>query len=839
ELAKRGLQRQREARERVIKRAVARGEMGLFVTDAMVRQEMSRQAVELMHGKVDVNLCRAAIKRLEQAVVLRKKFEVKARAHFRRWASKRIMRGWRRWAALKADGMDRKLMTGYKGGERLRYNVHKVAAFARRREMLGVFLAWARKSSQLAIATRMQRKKLTEVMAGVFDTWRSDMKKSKQITVGMWADFSLKDLGEPFRMWYIFTDFSKKQTKEQERLLKLFRRAKNRKKVLFILKAWKHLAVYGRIEGMYTRSQLMASLAEQKEHTLRLVGKVDDLAGGLGDMEELAMEYRSQMIIRQRETSEREDGMDRQSMALHHAEQEIARLQCLLDSAAGVAPHICKAIHKVAPGFGFKERGLQPFTRARVEAMEQEVEDKVQELVAQRTLMMQADAANNKQSGDGGLPSESNTAKGGHSTPSSPRLSGSPRTAAAAAAARLVPTADAQTQARLPADPEAAARAAVAAAALAQGIRPPVLPRELARLDRVEWVLRRTSVAEVAARLKRQREQEELHKGSEGGDRPAAGRRPEERQGKAWSSSSAGSSTQQVVRGDDRDKQGSGNEQNGGGGGGGGGSGAPLIENGSTAAAAVVSGASSPPPTIGAIGETAAVVATASAAPPQPSGDGGDGGDGGGGTEGGWMPTSTPTIINALRHRGRVGDDSTGEDEEDDGTEDDVADRLAGIFEFLRSGNSLLLPPDLREDWDSRPDLGLGLLSADDHTDDLVRRYNSAPSPSLSRPATTTAADNNNKNGGLSYNFTASGGSGKGISTWVKGLCREARGGNGEPMTYHDLRMALTATAPRGRRSETTNDMLERRLVERRNRADAMTVALWGNDRQDAAENLY
>lgn len=29
----------------------------------------------------------------------------------------------------------------------------------------------------------------------------------------------------------------------------------------------------------------MASLAEQKDHTLRLMGKVDELAGGLGDME--------------------------------------------------------------------------------------------------------------------------------------------------------------------------------------------------------------------------------------------------------------------------------------------------------------------------------------------------------------------------------------------------------------------------------------------------------------------------------------------------------------------------------------------------------------------------
>lgn len=71
------------------------------------------------------------------------------------------------------------------------------------------------------------------------------------------------------------------------------------------------------------------------------------------------MEYRSQMIARQKETTEREGGMDRQTMALHHAEQEIVRLQCLLASAAEVAPHVCKAIHNVAPEFDFKERGLQ------------------------------------------------------------------------------------------------------------------------------------------------------------------------------------------------------------------------------------------------------------------------------------------------------------------------------------------------------------------------------------------------------------------------------------------------------------------------------------------------
>lgn len=44
-------------------------------------------------------------------------------------------------------------------------------------------------------------------------------------------------------------------------------------------------AMYGRLEGMYTKSQLMESLAEQKEHTLRLVDRVNELAGGLKEME--------------------------------------------------------------------------------------------------------------------------------------------------------------------------------------------------------------------------------------------------------------------------------------------------------------------------------------------------------------------------------------------------------------------------------------------------------------------------------------------------------------------------------------------------------------------------
>ena len=61
-----------------------------------------------------------------------------------------------------------------------------------------------------------------------------------QIAIGMWTDVALKDLAEPFRLWYIYADTSRRRAADRERLLRLYRRSKNRIKCHRILKAWKH-----------------------------------------------------------------------------------------------------------------------------------------------------------------------------------------------------------------------------------------------------------------------------------------------------------------------------------------------------------------------------------------------------------------------------------------------------------------------------------------------------------------------------------------------------------------------------------------------------------------------
>ncbi|CAM9709647.1 unnamed protein product, partial [Sphacelaria rigidula] len=285
----------------------------------------------------------------------------------------------------------------------------------------------------------------------------------------------------------------------------------------------------------------------------------------------------------------------------------------------------------------------------------------------------------------------------------------------------FVETSDAQTQARLPADPVASARAAVAVAALAQGVAPPILPRELARLDRVEWVLQRTSLANVLARFERgpgagwcSGENVSTGNVSRGSDSGIAMMKPSEednvgrsraREGpREENKGGKGTEDAEVRLGDGRDRRGKGQSR---------------MSPGNTETEIPVE--------IGSTGDGGRVSASASADAPDDHIDG---------SETSPMTAEGETVSStqkqeqqeqrAQRQRRREGlgfsDESLNWGEEEDDSDDSdchhdeereederVATWLAATFEFLRCGRSSLLPPELRVEWEARPDMGLAL----------------------------------------------------------------------------------------------------------------------------------
>lgn len=398
----------------------------------------------------------------------------------------------------------------------------------------------------------------------------------------------------------------------------------------------------------------------------------------------------------------------------------------------------------------------------------------------------------------------------------------------------------------------------MAVAALAQGVAPPILPRELARLDRVEWVLQRTSLANVLARFERGQGEGwgsgdtvsigNVSRGSDsriammkvtGEDAVKRGRvreGPEEKGGK-------GTGDAEVRLGDGRDRRRQGQSEMS--------SRSPETEI---------------PVEIGSTGEGGCVSASASAGV---SDDHVDGSETSPMTAEGGTVSSTQQQEQLAQRQRRYGglgfsDEAPNLGEEEDYSDDSdcqydeereedkrVAAWLAAIFEFLRCGRSALLPPELRAEWEARPDMGLALLPADDSTrvrDTRAEARSGAEGEgavNIARPQTVggrlNTSANGDSHGGTGGIMKGDGDGGRSSSSW-KGLFRMGRTAEGRLMTFHDLRLALTAQAsPPGimRKTGTAQDRLERRIVDERLRAEQMTEALRGNHRADVAENLY
>lgn len=54
----------------------------------------------------------------------------------------------------------------------------------------------------------------------------------------------------------------------------------------------------------------------------------------------------------------KEEELHRKAMAIHHAEQEVVRLQCLVESLTKIYPSAVAQVQRIQLDFNFKDRGL-------------------------------------------------------------------------------------------------------------------------------------------------------------------------------------------------------------------------------------------------------------------------------------------------------------------------------------------------------------------------------------------------------------------------------------------------------------------------------------------------
>ena len=146
---------------------------------------------------------------------------------------------------------------------------------------------------------------------------------------------------------------------EQLRIARAYLRWKWRQKVLVIMKRWRHQAIYGRIDGLYSRQMLLKTLGEQKIFC-------NDLEKLMGDqtleLEECKLTVSREIEKRKRleeELAYAVNDKTRAKMRIHHFEQELRRVESIVEAMCEINPRLLQHIQKKQEEFKFKDRHIE------------------------------------------------------------------------------------------------------------------------------------------------------------------------------------------------------------------------------------------------------------------------------------------------------------------------------------------------------------------------------------------------------------------------------------------------------------------------------------------------
>ena len=129
--------------------------------------------------------------------------------------------------------------------------------------------AWAKVAKRYGQSRQLGRRAFSKFVRRNLLAWREVSVRHLSLIRGVVDQWQAKGRSFyelPFRAWFLFMDKRRKEKADNDRLILQHTRLKTRQLLWKIMRTWRHQAVFGRVEGLYSRTELMRSLAEQKTH---------------------------------------------------------------------------------------------------------------------------------------------------------------------------------------------------------------------------------------------------------------------------------------------------------------------------------------------------------------------------------------------------------------------------------------------------------------------------------------------------------------------------------------------------------------------------------------------
>eukprot|EP00753_Platysulcus_tardus_P011592 PLAT3299.4.p1 GENE.PLAT3299.4~~PLAT3299.4.p1 ORF type:complete len:1290 (-),score=534.50 PLAT3299.4:50-3919(-) len=351
-------------------RLVARGITGL-ITRGMLEEELAREATSLIRSRSLMYAKQRHLKAWEATVLGPRRRRMAMAA---RHADMRLLR--LTWSALLLFFQRRQkeaFPTTWQSKKRMqrRYNMRIVTQHYRRTHLRKHLLALAEHTHRVRALARMQSARWARQCRRVLAAWHERAAAQRQLrraTVARWKAVQESLLRTPFEAWFVWAADRRAARAAREAVVRAFRRRKQRQRVYMTFKSWKHAFLYGSADAIRSREELVATLEQQ-----RLLGH--DLQDNVNEYRALMEKMQAQLDEKDVRLKERalelvaaDDRVRRLHFQKHHAEQEVVRLQTLVDQLTLLHPGSVRRLAERTDR-AFQARALEPIARSLAPAL--------------------------------------------------------------------------------------------------------------------------------------------------------------------------------------------------------------------------------------------------------------------------------------------------------------------------------------------------------------------------------------------------------------------------------------------------------------------------------------
>jgi hypothetical protein len=274
-----GQQSQREAREQRRKlvekirhdlheKRMQDGGGSSIILEEEVQRMIHKAVVTSFLEKRERNMIIRIFDSFRTTVKQSKRNEILARKHWFKQRAGKCFYSWSDYTYLVGQELQRKRWPGPRQYI-VRYNQKRLDYFVRKRLLRYAFYPMREYVMKQMRGKRGYQKYITKLLKSVVAAWRTTAAKDHAVKVKAlveWTEYPKAMTSAPFLAWKQCIVAAKLRESENNSIAKGYIRWKSRQKLYTIMRTWRHQALYGRIDGLYSRQMLVKSLQEQKQH---------------------------------------------------------------------------------------------------------------------------------------------------------------------------------------------------------------------------------------------------------------------------------------------------------------------------------------------------------------------------------------------------------------------------------------------------------------------------------------------------------------------------------------------------------------------------------------------